>query len=613
MANKLNVQVIVGLVDRLSRPLKGLSQNLRRTGMAMTTIGTGMAAAFAPAIKAFAEAEDAATRMELAAMRAGGVTPGFFKDMSDLATQLGDRLPGTTADFQRMMGMLQRQGLSAETILGGTAEAAANLAVMLQMTPEAAAEFTAKLQDATGTAAKDMLALTDVIQRSYYAGVDPTNMLAAYAKLAPAMGAIKQQGLAGAQGMAPLIALLDQASLTGESAGNALRKVFQGAFGKSPKAEAALAASGMNLTKNGEFLGLENMLRELQKLAAFSTDRRLEILGQIWGDDAETLQALNVMIDKGSAGLAEMSAKMREQASLDERMSKLLTTLTNLWDAASGTFTNVLAAIGQLLSPEIKGLVDWFGGISAKIREWIAANPELARTIGLVVAALTGLTIAAGALALAAGVLGAAMGILLSPVTLTVVAIGLLAAGFLYFRESAVQAVVDAVFWIQGKFEELMTYLSTLKDRWLQAGRDLIDGLWLGIQERWESLKAKVKGIADSITGIFRSETETHSPSRVFARLGTDLMRGLEVGIAAGSKLPLAQMRAATLGLGVAAMPMGATAGHAAGVTINQTITIQAPAGSDAAALAALVRREVAGATRAAVGRAALYDGSDGM
>ena len=47
------------------------------------------------------------------------------------------------------MTMLIRQGMSAKTVLGGTGEAAALLAVQLKKSPEAAAEMAAKLQDAT--------------------------------------------------------------------------------------------------------------------------------------------------------------------------------------------------------------------------------------------------------------------------------------------------------------------------------------------------------------------------------------------------------------------------------------------------------------------------------
>lgn len=628
MASKLNVQVIVGLVDRLSGPLKGLQgkvkaagREMQKTGMAMAGVGAGIAAAFAPAISAFAEIEDATTRLEVAMMRKGGVVPESFKDLEALANTLGDRLPGTTADFTRMLTMLQRQGMTTSTILGGTGEAAANLAVMLKMTPEAAAEFTAKLQDATSVSEKHMLALADTIQRTFYLGVDPNNMLGAYSRLAPAMATIKQQGLAGAQAMAPLIAMLDQAGLSGDSAGNALRKVFTRSFAQGKDAPGAMRQSGMSLVdKRGEFKGLDNMLKELQKLRKFSTETRVQILGDIWGDDAETLQALNTMIEKGSAGYAQMSAKMADQATLQERMNKLLGTLLNLWDAASGTFTNLQAAIGELLKPEIQALVTWFGEISAAVKKWIEDNPELARTITLVAVALGGLTLAMGFLGVAVGLVTVALAPVLTPIALVGIAIAALTAGFLYYRKAGVEAVVNGIIWIEEKFDGLIRYFDGFGTMLYNVGAALIDGLWRGISEKFAAIKAKISGIADSITGIFRSETETHSPSRVFAALGADLMRGLEVGINATSRLPMAAMRSAAgavaLGASVTAMPSAAALGGPGGASISMPITIHitAPAGTDAQGLAELVRQAVNQSTRQAASRlGSLYDSTDGL
>ena len=71
-------------------------------------------------VDAFAPAENAATQLKVAMMDKNGQVAADFQKISDLAGSLGDRLPGSTADFQEMMTMLRRQGLSAQSILGGT-------------------------------------------------------------------------------------------------------------------------------------------------------------------------------------------------------------------------------------------------------------------------------------------------------------------------------------------------------------------------------------------------------------------------------------------------------------------------------------------------------------
>lgn len=71
--------------------------------------------------------------------------------------------------------------------------------MQLQMAPTEAAEFAAKLQDATQTTEKDMMSLMDLIQRGFYAGVDPGNMLQGFANISSAMDIIKQKGLDAAK------------------------------------------------------------------------------------------------------------------------------------------------------------------------------------------------------------------------------------------------------------------------------------------------------------------------------------------------------------------------------------------------------------------------------
>lgn len=118
-------------------------------GAASIYAGKQVARPVSAAMGAFAPQENATTQLKASMMKADGSVPEEFEKINDLATKLGDRLPGTTADFIEMMTMLRRQGLSAQSILGGTGEAAALLGVQLQMPVTAAAEFAAKMQDST--------------------------------------------------------------------------------------------------------------------------------------------------------------------------------------------------------------------------------------------------------------------------------------------------------------------------------------------------------------------------------------------------------------------------------------------------------------------------------
>lgn len=376
-------------------------QNIRNTS---TAVAVGGAVALALPIKEYAQAEDAAMGLKVSMMDATGKVAPEFEKINALAERLGTSLPGSTAEFSGMMAKLVQQGISFKDILGGVGEASANLAVVMKMPFADAAEFAAKMQDATKTSAKDMTALMDVIQKSYYLGVDSTNMLTGFAKLSAGMKTIKQEGLAGAKAMAPLLVMADQAAMSGESAGNAYSKIFK-AMMDTQKISETLKGSGlsMNFTDGkGEFGGLDNMFKQLEKLKGMSTESRLPILADMFGNDAETIQALNLLIDKGKAGYDETIAKMEKQAALQQRVNAKLSTLTNLWDSAKGTFSSVMASFGEALAPDIKNLVEWMTGITEKIGAWAKANPELATTIMRVLAGIVALAAVMAVLATAA-------------------------------------------------------------------------------------------------------------------------------------------------------------------------------------------------------------------
>lgn len=376
-------------------------QNIRNTS---TAVAVGGAVALALPIKEYAQAEDAAMGLKVSMMDATGKVAPEFEKINALAERLGTSLPGSTAEFSGMMAKLVQQGISFKDILGGVGEASANLAVVMKMPFADAAEFAAKMQDATKTSAKDMTALMDVIQKSYYLGVDSTNMLTGFAKLSAGMKTIKQEGLAGAKAMAPLLVMADQAAMSGESAGNAYSKIFK-AMMDTQKISKTLKGSGlsMNFTDGkGEFGGLDNMFKQLEKLKGMSTESRLPILADMFGNDAETIQALNLLIDKGKAGYDETIAKMEKQAELQQRVNAQLSTLTNLWDSAKGTFSSVMASFGEALAPDIKNLVEWLTSITEKIGAWAKANPELATTIMRVLAGIVALAAVMAVLATAA-------------------------------------------------------------------------------------------------------------------------------------------------------------------------------------------------------------------
>ncbi|EPL07402.1 phage tail tape measure protein [Pseudomonas sp. CF150] len=373
------------------------------------SLGAGYAASrpVVSAIKAFAPNEDSATQLKVSMMGDTGKVSADFQKITDLATNLGDRLPGTTADFQNMMTMLRRQGLSAQSILGGTGEAAAYLGVQLKMQATDAAEFAAKMQDATRTTEKDMMGLMDTIQRGFYAGVDPGNMLQGFSKIAPVMDVIKKSGIDAAKELAPLLIMMDQAGMEGGSAGNAFRKIFQAGLDQDKVDKANKIAAGANkgvslkfTNDDGNFAGLENLYAQVEKLKVLNDTDRTAVISKLFGDDAETLTTLNTMMNKGLAGYQEVQQKLQSQADLRTRVNEQLGTLTNVMEAAEGSFTNAMAEFGAAVAPELKELINMLGELANGVGAWARENPKLAGGLVKVVAAVAVAAVVFGTLAL---------------------------------------------------------------------------------------------------------------------------------------------------------------------------------------------------------------------
>lgn len=386
---------------------QSLAGSMAVSGAAGLGVGYAASRPVVSAIQAFAPNEDSATQLKVSMMDDTGKVSEDFQRITDLATKLGDRLPGTTADFQNMMTMLRRQGLSAKSILGGTGEAAAYLGVQLNMGATEAAEFAAKMQDATGTAEKDMMALMDTIQRGFYAGVDPGNMLQGFGNIAPVMDNIRKAGLDAAKELAPLLVMMDQVGMEGGSAGNAFRKIFDAGLNKDKveKANNIAKSSGKDISlkftdDKGNFAGLKNLYAQVEKLKAFNDEDRKAIVKELFGDDAETMRVLNTMRNKGLAGYEEAQQKLQAQADLRTRVNEQLGTLTNIMEAAEGSFTNAQAEFGAAVAPELKSLISTLGELANGVGTWARENPKLAAGLVKVVAAVAAAAVVFGTLAL---------------------------------------------------------------------------------------------------------------------------------------------------------------------------------------------------------------------
>jgi phage-related tail protein len=284
--------------------------------------------------------------------------------------------------------------------------------------------------------------------------------------------------------------MADQAGMAGESAGNAYRKVFQSVMNteKVKDANDELKGTGVRFDftdGKGEFGGLEKMYTQLAQLQKLNTEKRLATLKGIFGDDAETLQVLNIMITKGISGYRETASKLQNQASLRERVDASLNTLGNKWEAATGSFTNAMASIGETVAPALKKLADWLGELASRLDGFVKRHPQLT-------SALFKLAAGFAIVATAAGVVSLALASVLGPMAVVRMSAGVMGLKFssaFGLIGKAISSVGKSVIWL-GRLMFANPILAVI---------GLIAAGAIYIWQNWDTLGPKFKAMWDAV------------------------------------------------------------------------------------------------------------------
>lgn len=504
-ASMMTLGVTIKLFDQMSGGLSGIVTRVeglrgkigaladKASALGRGALGTGLIAggAIMKTVSAFSELEDASTRLKAVMMGRDG-TVGAFDQVNALAVRLGDQLPGTTADFLQMMAALKAQGINDDSILNGVGEASAKMAVLLKKSPEEMAVFSAKLKTALGVADGDMLAFMDTIQRTYYMGVDATEMMYAFARSGGALKTIKQQGLEAGKALSPLYAMWIKGGMSGETVGTGFASITNSLLDREKvgKGNALLKSMGLGplkfTDKQGNFAGIENMIAQFDTLKSLDATKLNAVLKEMFGGGQDQ-SMVATMVSNGIEGYRKQVEAMEAQADLQKRVGAVLKTLTNVWEAASGTFTNLLASLGEAVGDDLKTMAELFGQASEAIKGFVKEHPTMAMWLGRLALALTGVTIIGGALLLIVGV------------------VGKVAAGFM--------ALGPAVLFAVSAFSKLMLFARVIAAIFMAnpislAIMAIVVGLALAaklIYENWEPIKAFFIDLWEGVKNAFSS------------------------------------------------------------------------------------------------------------
>lgn len=404
----------------LGSAIRNSTKDLKNFGTASAAIGTGLKGAqlatqgaVGEVIKSFADLEDAKIQLQNTLMKNDGSVSPFFKGINDEATKLGNALPGTTADFYNMASKLKSLGVEEQSIIGGALKSAAYLGVVLKIPYEEAATSTAKFKEALGIADDDLLTFIDDIQRLSHMGVQVGEMSFAFSKVGATMKGLGMMGLKAARDVEPLIGLLIKSGFSGETVGTNLGNMIESAV--NFKGSKELNKQGIDLTFNdtsGKFLGIQNMIKELEKLKEIESDAaRLNVLESLFGK-GEAASMANVLIQKGTSGIDEFNKKLKEQADLNMRVGNSTKSLRNTWEALTGTFSNLLAFLGEGIAPELKSVTNFLGEATAALADFTQEYPMVTKFLGGALVGFVALTGGLGTAAIAVSMFTTVLGVL---------------------------------------------------------------------------------------------------------------------------------------------------------------------------------------------------------
>ncbi|WP_315273713.1 phage tail tape measure protein [Haemophilus paraphrohaemolyticus] len=560
--------------------------------LASATVGVGV-------MKTYMQQEEAANSLKISMMKADG-TFGKFNKIGKIADQLGTDLPGTRQDFYKLAKAMKMQGVSDDTLINGGLKTSAKLNVLLEMDQEQGGEFFSKMMESHGLSEAELGASADDLQRAMFAaGMKKDDMYGAMTYYASNIRSMKLTGQENSQKIFAIEGLAAQQGLEGTSFGTNFstmldrmskgpQMIAEAKKGMKAEARDILEKSGVKFDfwdKKGNFKGIDGMVKELEKLqkirAKFGDQAAQDVADAMFGTEGKRVALL--LGEKGTAGLQDFLQKMKDQASLEERVAQktkmlgsALESLGGAWESAVGNVGSVFADDIKSFSKSLQEAVEWFTPFISQHKQavkfvlgLVAGFVALRGVLQVGSFAIQTVTMAMNALKIATMtnpiglIIGAiALGAFLiyqywEPISAwfsekwsTISGIFSSAWNSISYYCSEVWASITAFFgsgignitatilnWSPlGLFQQVFsTVLSwfgiDMPAKFTEFGSNLINGLVNGIRNTWDGAKEWVIGLGKSIKGWFTGEMEIHSPSRVFKGYGQNIVEGLAIGM----------------------------------------------------------------------------------
>ena len=296
------------------------------------------------------------------------------------------------------------------------------------------------------------------------------------------------------------------------SVGRLSRNMQDAAKGVGQGAE-AFAALGISVTNaDGSLRSSSDVMREMADRFAAMPDgaEKTALAMQLMGrSGADMIPLLNGGADALGKLMAEadtfgqvFSAEMGQQAEVfNDNLSRL-----------RGAFAALSADVAEKLLPTLVKFTNWLVENGPQISAFVVKGVEDFARLGAEV--------------------GAAINQIVTVLQTVDARFQAAMAAIDRFHQSVTTGMQQAAAAVRNGVLEMEAALVGLRDRFLQAGHDLIDGLVEGIRGSLSNAASAVRDAARLIIQSAQGALGIQSPSTVFAEIGRNIMQGLSGGIA---------------------------------------------------------------------------------
>lgn len=447
-----SLRVVLGLdsaqftegLSAAQKHLQKVGKSFEKVGSQFSDIGKTLSLSLtAPLVAMGAGALKASADFETAMKRVSISTKASAKDMAAMEVQarkIGKETVFSAGEAADAMDMLAKNGLDTQTILGGAAKAAVDLAAAAGSELEPAAAAVSDSLKQFHLEAADLPAIvnqiTGAVNESKLGFSDYTGAIAQAGGVAAGLGVSFADFNAALAGTSALFA-------SGSDAGTSFKTFLTTLVPKSKDAAALMKQFGLTFYEaNGSMKNMSDIAEMLKvKLGGLSDEAKTNVLKEIFGTDA--MRTAIGLMDLGAEGLAKVKAGIAETDAAAQSAQRM-TGLAGQMDQLKGALDNLGISIGK--SGLLQFATELATSLSAIVDRMAEADPAFLRiavVAGAVVAAIGPLLIVAGA---AVSAIGTLIGVLAAPVALPIIAgIGAAVAGlavvFALFGDEIIPAV----------------------------------------------------------------------------------------------------------------------------------------------------------------------------